>query len=206
VSGGAKKGLLVVVLLAAGLAGCLVYQMSHGLSARDKPSAAEEMLARQFRRMAVPRADREAKNPVPLTPEVLKEARAHFADHCATCHGNDGRGQTKIGQNLYPKAPDMLKPETQSMTDGELFYVIHNGIRLTGMPAWGEGPPEQDLDSWMLVHFVRSLSKLTREELQEMEALNPRSPAEMAEEEETRKFLEGGAPPSPKPHTHSHKH
>jgi len=205
VSRGAKKGLLVIVLIAAGLAAALFYQLSHGLSARAKPSAVEEMLARQFRRMAVPRADREAKNPVQVTPEVLREAREHFADHCAICHGNDGRGQTEIGQNLYPKAPDMLKAETQSMTDGELFYVIHNGIRLTGMPAWGEGPPEKDLGSWQLVHLIRSLPKITREELEEMEALNPRSPAEMAEEEETRKFLEGEkASPEAKPHSHKH--
>jgi cytochrome c553 len=198
--------LLVVVLLVLGLAGCLAYQLSRGSSARAQPSAIEETLARRFRHLAVPRKDRDAKNPVPLTPEVLKEARAHFADHCAICHGNDGRGQTEIGQNLYPKAPDMLKPETQSMTDGELFYVIHNGIRLTGMPAWGDGPPEKDLESWHLVHFVRALPTLHQAQLEEMEALNPRGPGEAAEEQEIEKFLEGGKAHSPEPHKHSHGH
>jgi hypothetical protein len=62
----------------------------------------------------MPRSAREMKNPLPLTPELLTEARAHFADHCALCHGNDGRGQTQIGRNLYPKSPDMTLADTQS--------------------------------------------------------------------------------------------
>ena len=52
------------------------------------------------------------------------------------CHGNDGKGKTTIGQNLYPKTPDMTLPATRNMTDGELYYTIQNGIRLTGMPFW----------------------------------------------------------------------
>ncbi len=42
-----------------------------------------------------------------------------------------------MGRNMYPPAPDMRLAETQQMTDGELFYIIQNGVRLTGMPAWG---------------------------------------------------------------------
>ena len=91
---------------------------------------------------------RNAANPVPLNAEVLKEGRAHFADHCAICHGNDGSGQTPIGKNVYPKSPDLRLADTQSLSDGELFWVIHNGIRFTAMPAWGSGEPEKDLDSW----------------------------------------------------------
>jgi hypothetical protein len=61
----------------------------------------------------------------------LREARAHFADHCAICHANNGNGQTPIGRNVYPKAPDLRASDTQTMSDGELFYVIRNGIRFT---------------------------------------------------------------------------
>jgi len=66
---------------------------------------------------------------------LIAEAKAHFADHCAICHANNGSGNTEIGRNLYPKAPDMRLPQTLNLTDGELYYTIHNGIRLTGMPA-----------------------------------------------------------------------
>ena len=155
--------------------------VNRGLSAREEPTAVEEFLARRMRALAMPRAARETKNPVTLTSEVLASGRAHFADHCAACHANDGSGQTHIGQSLYPKAPDMRRSETQSLTDGELFYVIENGIRLTGMPAWGTGTPENAEESWHLVHFIRHLPKLTAKELEEMEPLNPRSAEEGAE-------------------------
>jgi mono/diheme cytochrome c family protein len=131
-----------------------------------------------MRHYATPSDLRDRKNPVPLTPEVLAEARAHFADHCAQCHGNDGRGQTVIGQALYPKAPDMRHPETQSQSDGELFATIENGIRLTGMPAWGDGTAASARGSWTLVHFIRHLPNLGEEEIAEMVKLNPKTRAE----------------------------
>ena len=131
------------------------------------------------------------KNPVPRSPEVLAKGMAHFADHCAICHGNDGRGQTEIGRNLYPKAPDMTAPPTQSLSDGEIFFIIKNGVRLTGMPAWGEDAPEDDTDSWHLVHFIRHLPEITADELEEMKGLNPKSPDELDEEKDEERFLEG---------------
>src|SRR5208337_5054938 len=144
------------------------------------PSAIETYLARTARSISVPSSERDAKSPVAPTAEVLSEARAHFADHCAICHGNDGSGKTQIGQNFYPKAPDMRQSQTQKLTDGEIYYIIHNGIRLTGMPAWGTD--EKDEDSWKLVAFIRHLPKLTPEELREMEQLNPKSEADRAQE------------------------
>jgi mono/diheme cytochrome c family protein len=149
------------------------------------------MMARQIRHLAIPIQQRNAANPVPLNAEVLKEGRAHFADHCAVCHANDGSGQTPIGKNVYPKAPDMRLADTQSLSDGELFWVIHNGIRFTAMPAWGSGDPEKDLDSWKLVHFIRHLPQLTQEELDEMKALNPKTEKERLEEAAFDQFLLG---------------
>ena len=198
-----KRGLaLIVLLIVAGAATAFWLFVQHGFSARDQPTAIEAFVARRLRHLAVPRSARQAQNPLPATPEVLAEARAHFADHCALCHGNDGSGQTEIGKNLYPKAPDMRQDNTQSLSDGELFYIIHNGIRLTGMPAWGSGPPEKDQDSWKLVHFIRHLPKLDSEELEEMKKLNPKSPDEMTEEDEAEKFLQGEDSPSPPPQHH----
>jgi len=154
-----------------------------GFSARDEPSAVEAFVARRLRHLAVPVAAREVESPITLNDDVLAEARAHFADHCALCHGNDGRGDTPLGRNLYPRAPDMQATDTQTLSDGELFYIIENGVRLTGMPAWGESGSHDDEASWQLVHFIRHLPNLTREELAEMEELNPRSPRELEGEE-----------------------
>ena len=118
----------------------------------------------------------------------MAEARAHFADHCASCHGNDGSGQTQLGRRLYPRAPDMRLPATQALSDGELFHVIENGIRFTGMPGWGGGvSPEV---SWKLVLFIRHLPRLAPEEILEMERLNPKSPSEWREFQQDQEFLQ----------------
>lgn len=174
---------IVVVVFAIAVA----MMLRHGFSARDEPTMIERVVARSARHFATPSSLRDARNPVALTPQVLAEARAHFADHCASCHANDGSGDTEIGRNLYPKAPDMRQRETQTLSDGELFAIIRNGVRLTGMPGWGGN----DADNWKLVHFIRHLPKLTPQELVEMKAMNPISPMEMKEREEEEKFLAG---------------
>ena len=128
---------------------------SNGFSANQKPSVAERWFARKVRSAAVPSDARALANPVANSPEVQAEARAHWADHCAVCHSNDGSGQAPMGSKTYPPAPDMRLADTQQMTDGELFYIIQNGIRLTGMPAWGSGSKHDNQDSWKLVRFIR---------------------------------------------------
>jgi len=200
---------VVLLLVAVGAVGAiaLVLARSEGFSARAEPSMPERFIARAARRLAVPRGARDARNPIPFTPEAWSDARGHFADHCATCHGNDGRGHTDIGQNLYPKAPDMRLPDTQGLTDGELYWIIENGVRLTGMPAWGDGTSD-DADTWKLVHFVRHLNDLTAEHLKEMEALNPRTLSELEEERQDREFLDGkdtDAPPATPSLPHQNK-
>jgi mono/diheme cytochrome c family protein len=180
-------GVASVFLLGGGLAAVVL----RGINARDQPPALEVALARGVRRLAIPRGLRERTNPVPPSSDGLARARAHFADHCASCHGNDGRGQTALGRNLYPKAPDMTLSDTQRLTDGELFAIIEDGVRLTGMPAWGGPGPEDDAETWELVHFIRHLPRLSPDELEVMKALNPKTRKELEEEEEIRRFLSG---------------
>lgn len=189
--------LLLVVLLGAicalvlAAAGLL---LRGGVSARAEPSRLEAMIARTFRHWAIPRSARARPNPVPATTESLAYARAHFADHCAICHDNDGAGSSQIGRGLYPRAPDMRLPATQDLSDGEIFWIIENGVRLTGMPAWSN-PGSAD-DSWKLVHFIRHLPALTLQEKMEMEELNPRGPVEWQERQEEERFLRGEEAPS----------
>ena len=195
------KALLILVGIGVLIGAMTVFVISRrGISAKDEPGRIETLLARTMRRLAIPRGERNVKNPVAATPEVLASGMAHFADHCAGCHANNGSGETEIGLGLYPKPPDMRQSPTQSLTDGELFYIIENGVRLTGMPAWATGTAEGAGASWELVHFIRKLSTLTQEELEEMKAMNPKSPAEWRGEEEMRRFLEGeGEAPKPAP-------
>ena len=204
------RAVLKVFLLVLGLAiivgaGGLWYFVNRGVSAKEQPGRVEEFIARRVRNMAIARPAKSLTNPVASSAEVIAEGRAHFADHCAVCHGNDGSGKTAIGQGLWPKAPDMRQATTQNLTDGELFWVIENGVRFTGMPAWSDGTKEGEAASWHLVHFIRQLPRLTRDELEEMEALNPKSPAEIREQI-TEELLKGKGQSPPATHAKPHKH
>jgi mono/diheme cytochrome c family protein len=183
--------ILVLLVLAAGLAIAAGVSMLHnGLSARATPTAMEAMFARNARHLAIPANARDEHNPIAASKETLTKARAHFADHCATCHGNDGSGNTMYGKGLYPKPPDLRAAETQKLSDGELFWIIENGVRFTGMPAFGGGQGSQD-DSWKLVLFIRHLPQLAMEERVEMERENPKGPQDREEEQEEQDFLRG---------------
>jgi mono/diheme cytochrome c family protein len=179
-------------LCAAAIAATALFIVNaQGFSASRQPSGPERWIARWARSMALPSDAKTRANPVPNTPEVLAESSAHWADHCALCHANDGSGDTPMGKRTYPPAPDMRLPATQQMSDGELFYIIQNGIRLSGMPAWGGGSDHDEQDSWKLVHFIRHLPQLTPEEKKQMAKLNPKSPEDLKEEEDEEKFLRG---------------
>jgi mono/diheme cytochrome c family protein len=193
---------LVVVIAIALIVVAAASLLHDGLSSRAKPTAMETMMARRVRHMAIPANARKLQNPVAETPENLRDARLHFADHCAICHANDGSGDTMIGHNLYPKPPDMRQKETQDLGDGELFWIIENGVRFTGMPAFG-GAHGSEQDSWRLVRFIRHLPQLTDEERVEMERYNPKGLGDREEEQQENDFL-GGAPMQQKPETTHH--
>jgi predicted CXXCH cytochrome family protein len=164
-----KKFLLALfaAAVAAAIYGAIVIR--RGFSAIDEPSSLEKVVARTVRNLAIPSGARHEKNPWKATPEILQEAREDYIARCAICHANDGTGQSKIGHNLYPKTPDLRLPQTQNLTDGEIRYIIQNGVRLTGMPAWGKPHEETEDDSWKLVLFIRYLRQPTTEEKAQQE-------------------------------------
>lgn len=177
---------------------------SSGFSAQESPSKLEQFAALTARKAAMPTSAGQLRNPVPNSPQSLLEAKMHWADHCATCHANNGSGDTEMGAHMYPRAPDMRKSRTQKLTDGELYFIIQNGIRLSGMPAWGKAGELNDEESWKLVHFIRHLPSLTEAEEQEMKKWNPISPGEADTDREEEEFLGGTEASKPDSHKHSH--
>jgi mono/diheme cytochrome c family protein len=179
--------LLLLVLVIAGA--IYAWRLKRrGFSARNQPSAVETVVARTMRNMAIPASARNEENPWKDLDNAAnrKEAREHWADHCAFCHGNDGSGNTDTGKNMYPKPPDMRLAATQNLTDGELYYIIENGVRLTGMPAWGDARfIDQDDDTWKIVLFIRHLPNLTPEDLQDMKDYNPKGKMEEEEDDDS---------------------
>jgi mono/diheme cytochrome c family protein len=183
-------GVLVAALVAIGLAAG-AFIVTTGVSARPSPTVLEALTARTVRGIAIRMRVRGLSDPVPVTEATIMEGMEHFADHCAVCHANDGSGNSEMGRGLYPRAPDMRLPATQDLSDAELFYIIENGVRLTGMPGWSTGTKEGETSSWHLVHFIRHLPKLTAAEVEHMEEFNPKSPQEVRQRIEEEKFLQG---------------
>jgi cytochrome c553 len=158
-----RNALVTVVLLAAAVAlfGYLVFR-DGGLAASSEPGRLEESVAERLVSLSIPRDAHERTNPL-ANGEAWREAVGHYQDHCAVCHGKDGRADTEIGANMYPRVTDLASADTQEMSDGALFYIIQNGVRWTGMPAWKNEHTEEE--TWKLVSLIRRLPTLKAEEL-----------------------------------------
>jgi mono/diheme cytochrome c family protein len=200
--------MVVLLVIGAVLLGTFggIYFVTAGVSARPTPGRVETLAARTVRSLAISMRTRGLVNPVPASADAIAEGRDHFADHCAVCHGNDGSGNTEMGRGLYPKSPDMRLAATQNLSDADLFYIIENGVRLTGMPGWGTGTRVGEEQSWHLVHFIRHLPEITPEEIEQMEALNPKSPGEIRQQIEEEQFLQGSGDSEPVPSAPTHEH
>ncbi len=191
----------VVVFAAGGIAGSLI--LHDGLSAAATPTKLEAFLAQHAHRLAISANARAAKNPLQASPEVLRDARRHFADHCAVCHGNDGDANTMLGRGMYPKPPDLRQAETQNLSDGEIFWIIEHGVRFTGMPAFTSHGGDQQ-DTWKLVLFIRHIASLSPAERMDMEEHNPKGPEDREEEKDENNFLDAPAADSKPGPAHKH--
>jgi len=150
-----------VLLVVAG-ALSFSYVRSRGFSARIAPNPLEEAFALSVRKMITPAKYLSIQNPLQRSPVYLAEARVHYADHCAVCHNIDGSGKTKISRGMYPPTPDLSSNRTQDLSDGELFYIIREGIRFSGMAGFGGA----DKENWKLVQFIRHIPQLSEEEIE----------------------------------------
>ena len=130
------------------------YVTSGGLTARQKPSAFESLVAQTLVDFSIPKTVKALKNPLSdsTDPSIGRDL---YQRNCEVCHGYDGNGKTAAGAGLYPPPLSLSRHalETRKRTDGELFYLIQNGIRNTAMPGWQL--PEQQI--WQLVAYVRNL-------------------------------------------------
>jgi len=158
---------LILVALVA------LFIKARGFRASSTPGAFEGSAARLVRDFAIPRAEKGRKNPFAGDEQARGQGRNEFLARCATCHGSDGRGATPIGANVYPRVPDLHGSATQDLTDGEIRYIIANGVQLTGMPALPALDGQEERLSWALVTYLRSLrSKAPAEVARQQATLN----------------------------------
>jgi mono/diheme cytochrome c family protein len=140
---------LVVVLIVIAL-------MRFSVTARHEPGAAETRLANSAKRYFIYRASRHGIPPRPQSTKArIESGSSHYGLDCGVCHAEDGRAQQPPGQLMYPRASDLTSKQVQSYSDQELFWVIQNGIRFTGMPAFGDVETPDDI--WDVVNYVRTL-------------------------------------------------
>jgi predicted CXXCH cytochrome family protein len=159
--------LFIVVGAGAALLGAMIWR---GFRATAEPSSVEKRVARTVRDWAIPGSAKRDKNPLNASLENVREGREEFRARCANCHGFDANGLTPMARNLYPKAPSLISAETQALSDGELHYIIKNGVQLTGMPGWtGTGEVSQDA-IWRIVIYLRSIGP--RNGQQQMQTAN----------------------------------
>jgi mono/diheme cytochrome c family protein len=154
-------GMVLAVVIAAAIAGIIVYTGAYNTAATIPPSGLEKALANAVFDRSVARRAPKTKNPL-SGPDVVRAGMAHYREMCVTCHGAPGVDASEAGEGLNPPAPDLTKADVQSMTDGELFWVVQQGVRMTGMPAFG--PTHKDPEIWKIVAFMRHLPQITKDE------------------------------------------
>jgi len=152
------KRWILVVLIALALAGALliVGLTQIKLDALQEPDHLETVLAMGAKHFLVRWNSREG---IPAAPKNLQtsveEGDKLYATDCSMCHGSDGHTATDAGRWMYPRASDLTSPSVQHYSDRELFWIVKNGIRLSGMPAFGKVESNEHI--WNLVHYVRTL-------------------------------------------------
>ena len=148
-------GLVVLVLLIVAATGVI------SVSARASLGPVDAFLDFASTRSITVHAP-DTKNPFADDPEAIAEALPHYKEMCVVCHGAPGLKRSEISEGLHPEPPDLASEDTQELSDGEIFWVITNGVTSTGMPAFEKA---DDADTrWKIVSFVRHLPHLTSAE------------------------------------------
>ena len=202
-------GILIGWLLVAAVIGLICWTGSYDVAATNPPGRMEKKFAAFALNRAIQKRAPVRTNPS-SKPEDIRAGLAHYKENCLDCHGAPGVEESEFGQGLNPPAPDLTLPAVQRMRDGELFWVVSNGIRMTGMPAFS--PTHKQEEIWKIVAFVRHLPEITKEEQQLLKAGHEEEEhhheAGEAGQPETEKKPEDGEKPGPTPPAgaETHKH
>ena len=162
---GPRRFVALLLLGAAGVVGiCAVVALGAvNLSATNRPSKMEKSVAHAVLDASV-RARAPRGKSAPTDPASVARGREAYRENCLVCHGVPGREQSTIAAGLNPPVPDLAEPETQRRSDGEIYFLVSGGVRLTGMPGFEKSLPEKT--RWDVVAFLRALPKLGEGELQ----------------------------------------
>lgn len=205
------SGVFVGFFLLGALVAAVFVTGIYNVAATSPPSKIESRMATFALNRSVAKRAPATKNPLPAGPATWKAGLAHYRENCVVCHGAPGVDAGEIGQGLNPPAPDLTLPRIQARPDGELFWIVGNGIRTTGMPAFS--PTHKPEELWAIVSFIRRLPELPDADQKALKAgaeneaeHHHEAAADQAGEKGAQPAEKGIAPPvaapTKPPHTH----
>ena len=176
--GARTRGSRVAAFDKGGFLTVLAFLLS-ACTAHEKPSTVETALANVAKDIVIPIETENLKNPLPSNQQVLSQGQQIYLQSCAICHGTDGHGASALGQGMYPPAMDLTSPHVQHWNDSQMFWIIQNGVRMTGMASWKA--TISAVDTWKLVIFVHDLPELDSTEAKNAKLREPpaKTPAQL---------------------------
>ena len=158
--------ILVVLLLAGGVAAFVVKTGRLPIAATTPPDFVDRVtMTAKFK--AVVRGASGLQVTVPADAASVSRGREHYVENCLPCHGAPGVKPAEFAEGMNPKPPD-IDGSLQNYTDAQLFWVIKNGIRATGMPGFGVNHKDEEIAA--IAAFVRHTPRLTPEERKDLAA------------------------------------
>ena len=154
-----NTGRLAAVIVVLVVLIAVIYGLAKAnISALPEPGPLETTVAARVRNWLIARAARSVPHPIVQDNAAsISKGKALYSMDCASCHGRDAIAPSPIGRAMYPRVPKLGSPMVQRLSDRELFWVIANGIRLSGMPSFAHINTRREI--WQLTYYVRSLGK-----------------------------------------------
>jgi mono/diheme cytochrome c family protein len=167
-----RRALLYIMILIGAVIAVLILILrllpSINWPATRKPGQLETRLADYVTSNWVRRHAAKETNPFRPTPENLKAGQGDFEEHCATCHGLDGSGENRFEADFYPPVAKLNDADAQEWSDGELYFIIANGIPMSGMPGFARNHDAKEI--WGMILWMRHLAQLSPPEKAAMES------------------------------------
>ena len=158
-------GIGFTLVVVTGVVAAYIYSGAFDVAASTLDNAFEQSLFRTAMRRSVLAMSRSIGQPPRFTDHMVKDGFDHYEDMCGGCHGGPGIERGEIGKGLNPPAPD-LADAVPAWSPGQLFWIVKNGLKMTGMPSFGK--THDDNQIWSIVAFIEQLPGMSDEQYREM--------------------------------------
>lgn len=160
------RAVLVVLLILVVVGAVYIWSGAYNVAAVEPHSTAVAWLLETFRDRSIAAHSEDVQPPALTDPDLVRTGFQHYHSMCVICHGAPGQEPSEIGKGLNPAPPKLDAEAVQAWGDAELYWIIRNGIKMTGMPAFGATHGEEAL--WAIVAFLRRLPEMGPQEYSAM--------------------------------------